>query len=136
LTNGSTPLRRRSTTSSRVLVPRAESSRAQAFEISATGPVFGTRVLEPAGAVAAREQAVLAALGIDPAALRPPPGIRLRGARRALRVRLANASAVAEGDTLRLRFALPAGSYASVALEELLGEPVASDDTQPARALS
>ena len=51
----------------------------------------------------------------------PPPGIRLRGARRALRVRLEAADAVAEGDALRLRFTLPAGSYASVALEELFG---------------
>jgi tRNA pseudouridine13 synthase len=98
-----------------------EAPRAAAFEISPTGPIFGTRVLAPAGAAAERERAVLAALGVDPEALRPPPGIRLRGARRALRVRLEAADAVAEGDTLRLRFTLPAGSYASVALEELFG---------------
>ncbi len=98
-----------------------EAPRAAAFEISATGPIFGTRVLEPSGAAADRERAVFAALGLDPEALRPPPGIRLRGARRALRVRLEAADAVAEGDALRLRFTLPAGSYASVALEELFG---------------
>ena len=113
-----------------------EAPRAAAFEISATGPVFGTRVLAPSGAAAERERAVFAALGIDPEALRPPPGIRLRGARRALRVRLEAADAVAEGDTLRLRFTLPAGSYASVALEELLGPHTGSDDTRPSVALS
>jgi tRNA pseudouridine13 synthase len=98
-----------------------EAPRAAAFEISATGPIFGSRVLAPSGAAADRERAVFAALGLDPQSLRPPPGIRLRGGRRALRVRLETADAVAEGDALRLRFTLPAGSYASVALEELFG---------------
>ncbi len=113
-----------------------EAPRAAAFEISATGPVFGTRVMTPSGAAAERERAALAALGIDPETLRPPPGIRLRGARRALRVRLEEAEAVAEGDTLRLRFTLPAGSYATVALEELLGPHTGSDDTRRSAALS
>ena len=113
-----------------------EAPRAAAFEISATGPIFGTRVLTPSGAAAERERAAFAALGIDPETLRPPPGIRLRGARRALRVRLEAADAVAEGDALRLRFTLPAGSYASVALEELFGPHAGSDDTRPAAALS
>jgi tRNA pseudouridine13 synthase len=98
-----------------------EAPRAAAFEISATGPIFGTRVLAPSGAAAERERAVFAAMGVDPEVLRPPPGIRLRGARRALRVRLEAADAVAEGDALRVCFTLPAGSYASVALEELFG---------------
>jgi tRNA pseudouridine13 synthase len=98
-----------------------EAPRAAAFEISATGPIFGTRVLAPSGAAADRERAVFTALGLDPEALRPPPGIRLRGARRALRVRLEAADVAIEGDALRLRFTLPAGSYASVALEELFG---------------
>ena len=98
-----------------------EAPRAAAFEISATGPIFGTRVLAPSGAAADRERAAFAELGVDPEKLRTPPGIRLRGARRALRVRLEAADAVAEPDALRLRFTLPAGSYASVALEELFG---------------
>ena len=113
-----------------------EAPRAAAFEISATGPIFGTRVLAPTGAAADRERAVFAAFGVDPEELRPPPGIRLRGGRRALRVRLEAAEAVAEGDTLRLCFTLPAGSYASVALEELLGPHAGSDDTRPGAALS
>ena len=113
-----------------------EAPRAAAFEISATGPVFGTKVLTPSGAAADRERAAFAALGVDPEKLRTPRGIRLRGARRALRVRLEAAEVVAEGDTLRLRFTLPAGSYASVALEEVFGPHCRSDDTRPATALS
>jgi tRNA pseudouridine13 synthase len=113
-----------------------EAPRAAAFEISATGPIFGTRVIEPTGAAAERERAALAALGVDPAALKPPPGIRLRGARRALRVRPEELDVAAVGDTLRLRFTLPAGSYATVALEELLGPHAGSDDTRRASGLS
>jgi tRNA pseudouridine13 synthase len=113
-----------------------EAPRAAAFEISATGPVFGTRVLSPSGAVAEREREVLAEFGIDPDALRAPPGIRLRGARRSLRVRPEAAEAAAEGDKLRLCFTLPSGSYASVALEELIGPQAGSDDTRPASGLS
>jgi tRNA pseudouridine13 synthase len=95
-----------------------EAPRAQAFEISATGPIFGTRVLEPAGAPAEREREALAAHGV-PAPLRPPRGIALRGARRALRVRPAQARLARRGSDLALDFALPAGSYATVLLEEL-----------------
>ena len=113
-----------------------EAPRAAAFEISATGPIFGTRVIEPSGAPAERERAALAALGVDLAVLKPPPGIRLRGARRALRVRPEELDITAVGDTLRLRFALPAGSYATVALEELLGPHAGLDDTRRASGLS
>jgi tRNA pseudouridine13 synthase len=120
----------------RVEDAQREAPRAVAFEISATGPVFGTRVLAPSGAAADRERAVFAAFGVDPETLRPPPGIRLRGARRALRVRLEAAELLADGDRLRLRFTLPAGSYASVALEELLGPCSGSGDTLRSAALS
>jgi tRNA pseudouridine13 synthase len=100
-----------------------EAPRAVAFEISATGPIFGTHVLEPRGAPLAREHAAYEALGIPRgAALRPPRGIRLRGARRPLRVRPASAACEAAGrDALRLRFELPPGSYATVLVEALLG---------------
>jgi tRNA pseudouridine13 synthase len=62
-----------------------ECQRCAAFEISATGPIFGTRVIAPGGAAARREATALAA-------------------------------------PLRLRFALPAGSYATVLLRELLDD--------------
>jgi tRNA pseudouridine13 synthase len=99
-----------------------EQPRAERFEISATGPVFGTRMAEPAGAPAERERAACAAFGVDPARFRPPPGVRARGARRALRVRPEALRAEPGGEgSLALEFELPAGSYASVLVEELLG---------------
>lgn len=101
----------------------AENLRAARFEISATGPIFGARMPMPRGVVAEREAGALEALGVPPLGeLRPPRGIRLRGARRPLRVRLVDFEMKLDGDRLRLRFELPAGSYASVVLEELFGQ--------------
>lgn len=100
--------------------PLREQPRAERFEISATGPIFGTRVLEPSRAPGERERTALAARGVTLG--RPlPRGLRLRGARRPLRVRPREASARVVAGGLYLGFVLPAGSYASVLVEELLG---------------
>lgn len=97
-----------------------EAPRAAAFEISATGPIFGSgRQREPAGAPAARERAALEACGV--AAWRSPRGLQVRGTRRPLRVPVRGAVAEYAGDALRLRFELPPGSYATVLVEELVG---------------
>jgi len=102
----------------------AESERAARFEISATGPIFGTRVIAPQGAVAEREAEAHAALGLPPPdAIRAPRGIRLRGARRPLRVRPLEPR-IGPGPqpgSLVVACTLPAGSYATVLLEELFG---------------
>jgi len=97
-----------------------EAPRAAAFEISATGPIFGTRVLAPHGAPAERERAVLEQFDVSPENLRVPRGIKLRGARRAVRVRPGEAALESVGGGLVLSFTLPPGSYATVLLEELL----------------
>jgi tRNA pseudouridine13 synthase len=97
-----------------------EAVRAAAFEISATGPIFGTKVLEAEGEAQLREQRVLERFDLLPENLRVPRGIRLRGARRALRVRPGAATAERHDDGLLIRFSLPPGSYATVLVEELL----------------
>lgn len=100
-----------------------ETPRAAAFEISPTGPIFGSRVLEPRGAPLQRERAAYEKFGLgDPKAIPVPRGIRLRGARRPLRVRPEAASLEPLGpQDARLCFVLPPGSYATVLVEELLG---------------
>jgi tRNA pseudouridine13 synthase len=111
---------------------RAEAARAAAFEISPTG-------LEPDGAVGVRERGALARYGIDPDALRAPRGIRMRGGRRSLRVRPEDVGASPVAGGLALRFTLPAGSYATVLLEEVLGSPTrrdASDDIRASASVS
>ena len=100
-----------------------ENARADLFEISPTGPLFGTKMKAPEGCVAEREALILRAQGIPSVAeLRPPAGIRLRGSRRALRVPLVGFTGDFEDEGLRLRFELPAGSYATVLVEEIVGE--------------
>ena len=99
-----------------------EAPRAAAFEISASGPIFGTKLLLPRGAPAEREAAVLRAAGI-PERLTPPRGIKLRGARRPVRVPVPDLDATPlAADAVRLRFSLPAGSYATVLAEALFTE--------------
>jgi tRNA pseudouridine13 synthase len=111
-----------------------EAPRAAAFEISATGPIFGTRTLAPSGAPAARERSALAAFGLDPdAPLELPRGLALRGARRSVRARPEAASLEAIPGGLRLRVTLAAGTYATVLVEALLaGEGV--EEVSPERA--
>ena len=118
---GDIAMRHASGGSFRVEDVEAEQVRVADFEISPTGPIFGTRVIQPAGAPAERERAALESWDIDPDALPRVPGIRMRGARRSLRVRLDDPSVEFEAASLRLRFGLPPGSYATVVLEEILG---------------
>jgi tRNA pseudouridine13 synthase len=119
-----------------------EQPRAVAFEISPTGPIFGNRVIEPAGEVASREKAALDSRGICLADLRPPSGIRMRGARRALRVRPNNARMRDFSGGCWLDFELPPGSYATVLIRAVLGEEpevgpeTVAGDMQPRPALS
>jgi tRNA pseudouridine13 synthase len=98
----------------------AEQARADRFEISPTGPIFGNRYDEPTAGPGERERAVLQAHGVAEA-LAAARGLRLRGGRRALRVRPAEATLEPVADALRLRFVLPPGSYATVLVDEILG---------------
>ncbi len=106
---------------------RREASRAAVFEISPTGPIFGSRVIEPRGEVALRERAAFVARGVAPEGLRAPRGVRLRGARRPLRVLPVDLELEALAEGLCVRVTLPPGSYATVLLEQLLA--AAPDDT-------
>lgn len=94
--------------------------RAAAFEISPTGPIFGTKMKRPAGAVATLESAALASFGLsDLNDVSPPRGIKLFGHRRPLRIKLASVDFLWRDGAVYLRFELPAGSFASTLVEEL-----------------
>lgn len=98
--------------------PEVDQPRVDAFEVSPTGPLFGPKMPRPQGEVDALEQAVLAEEGLTLEDFKRGGG-ETEGARRALRVRLESPEGVREGDDLLLSFTLPAGSYATVLLEEL-----------------
>ncbi len=104
--------------------PEREAVRAAAFEVSATGPIFGRKMRRPGGEVAALEAAVMAELGLPGAeAVAPPRGIRLDGGRRPLRVRPEGLAWAWREGVLHLEFELPPGSYATVMMAELFSGP-------------
>jgi len=99
-----------------------ENERAARFEISPSGPIFGTKMSQPLGAPLQRERAALLACGVpDTPELRPPRGISLRGARRSLRVRPVSLEYSIEDNSMQLCFDLESGSYATVLLENVFG---------------
>ncbi len=98
-----------------------EQHRADAFEISPSGPIFGYKMRLPAGDVLALESAALRDERIYREAFRKVVGIRLPGTRRALRIPMTLEDVSAADNTgICLSFILPAGSYATVVLEEVV----------------
>lgn len=98
-----------------------EQPRADAFEISPSGPIFGYKMRQPTGMVQEMELELLDTEGVDPTAFRRVAGIRLPGTRRPLRVLLELHQVVAVDIGIRLCFSLPSGSYATVVLDEIKG---------------
>jgi len=98
----------------------AEALRAECFEISATGPMFGCTMMEPEGAQQELEQSVLAAEGLILASFNLSGGLRMEGERRPLRVPVSDAEAALEGDDLIVSFALPRGAYATCVMSEIM----------------
>jgi len=101
----------------------AEAPRAAAFEISATGPIFGYRMTEATGRAKDIEDAVLAGEGFRPDDFRPGRDMKFHGARRPLRFRpdelAADTGTDEHGPFLELRFTLPSGCYATMILREI-----------------
>jgi len=104
--------------------PAIEQPRCTAFEISPTGPMVGYRMTMPTGHPLEIEQAVMEEHGIKPADFRVEGRHKIKGARRALRVRPTDielASGVDEnGPHITVAFTLPAGSFATVLLREIM----------------
>lgn len=100
-----------------------EQPRCDAFEISPTGPLFGSRMKQAAGRPAELERSVLAATGLDERLFDYREKFRLDGSRRPLRVPLENPKAAsgndANGAYLELSFTLPPGSYATCVTREI-----------------
>jgi tRNA pseudouridine13 synthase len=98
--------------------PLVDQPRMDAFELSATGPMFGPEMTTPTAEAWALEESVLTADGVTLETF-VAGGDETRGTRRLTRIPFA-ATWAAEGDALTLAFSLPAGSYATVVLRELL----------------
>jgi tRNA pseudouridine13 synthase len=84
-----------------------------------TGPMFGRKMYTPRGEAAAREAEVLAEAGLSPASF-AGFGKLLAGTRRHNLIFLDDLTASVEGEGVRVAVSLPAGSYATVLLSELM----------------
>ncbi len=96
-----------------------EQPRADAFEISPSGPIFGYKMRRPAGEVLTLEVELLTSEGVKTETFRKVAGIRLPGTRRPLRMSMELHQVTTVDVGLRISFTLPAGGYATVVLEEL-----------------
>ncbi|MBP1728934.1 MAG: truD [Deltaproteobacteria bacterium] len=95
-------------------------ARAASFEISATGPMFGRKMLIPAGQAAALEEEILETAGLPRDTFNGSGRFRLDGERRPLRVPLQDVTVAMDDGSLLLEFILPKGSYATSVLREIM----------------
>jgi tRNA pseudouridine13 synthase len=105
----------------------AEQARFDAKEIVTAGPMFGSKTYPAEGVAAEREAAVLRDNGMSPASF-GGFGKLVLGTRRHNLVYLDDLAAGWEPDGLRLSFTLPAGSYATVLLREVMKTAVDEDE--------
>jgi len=98
-----------------------ERRRVAAFEISVSGPIFGTRVDLAEGPAAELEARTLAESGLDTDSFRASGGLRLKGLRRPLRTPLRNVEIFQEDpEVLRVDFDLPSGCFATSVMREVM----------------
>ena len=101
-----------------------EQPRCEAFDISPTGPLVGYRMTLPQGEPLNVEQAVMAEQGLKPDDFRDTGRLKVKGARRPLRAAAEDVNLAAGADEngvhITVAFTLPAGSFATVLLRELM----------------
>jgi tRNA pseudouridine13 synthase len=93
------------------------------------GPMFGRKTFAAAAEAAAREEAALADAGLARSSFNGF-GKLLQGTRRHNLIYPDDLSATVEAEGVRLTFALPAGSYATVLLREVMKAEVADGDEE------
>lgn len=104
--------------------PVVDQPRLDAREVVPAGPMFGRKLFPAAEIAAEREAAILSDAGLTADAF-AGFGKLLAGTRRHILVYVDDLVAVNEPDGLRLGFSLPAGSYATVLLAEVMKTEVA-----------
>ena len=99
-----------------------EQPRADALEISPSGPLFGPKMIAPEGEPGKCEAQVLTEAGVTCEDFGRAEAERQPGARRPLRIPLLESPIIKESpDGIVLHVALPTGSYAPVLLAEVTG---------------
>jgi tRNA pseudouridine13 synthase len=106
-----------------------EQARFDQRETVHAGPMFGRKTFAAAADAAAREEATLADAGLTRAAFHGF-GKLMQGTRRHNLVYLDGLGATVEPEGVRLTFTLPAGSYATVLLREVMKTEVPDGDEE------
>ena len=98
-----------------------EQPRADRFEISPTGPLFGSRAPWASGEPGLIEETVITEQGETKEGLQQAArAAGFRGERRTLRIKLEDLEWSVDGDAVTLSFTLPPGAYATSVLRELM----------------
>jgi tRNA pseudouridine13 synthase len=104
-----------------------EQARFEARETVHAGPIFGKKTFPAAAIAADREAAVLRDADLSPAAF-TAHGKLMMGTRRHNLVYFNDLGATLEEAGLRISFSLPAGSYATILLREIMKSAVPAED--------
>lgn len=107
--------------------PEKEQPRADAFEISPSGPLIGLKMIAPTDEAGQIESKVVEQANLEPDDFRKMNKYRLKGARRPLRFQPRNAQVELlkdenGKDLLELKFELPPGCYATTLISEITKE--------------
>ncbi|MHC4295149.1 MAG: tRNA pseudouridine(13) synthase TruD, partial [Planctomycetota bacterium] len=101
-----------------------DQQRADAFEISPTGPIVGYKSKLADGEPGKIEREVLDSRGVSAEDFRRVGSLKVKGTRRALRFRLDSPTLQVDGDDhgqyLEINFTAPSGCYATVVLREIM----------------
>jgi tRNA pseudouridine13 synthase len=108
-----------------------EQARFDRRETVTVGPLFGRKTYPAQYDAALREAALLSAAGLTPASF-ARFGKLLMGTRRHNLVYIADLEATLQLESLQLTFTLPAGSYATVLLGEIMKTPLSKEEAGPA----
>ncbi len=98
----------------------AEQARADRLEISPSGPIFGSKMSEPAGEPGEIERRILARAHLEPGDFRMSLGLKNKGVRRPLRVPLTETTVEPAEGGFTVGFRLPKGAFATIALREII----------------
>lgn len=93
-------------------------ARADRWEISPTGPMFGPKMRWPESEARAREEALLQSVGLTPEHLKKWKRVA-PGTRRFVRVSVLKVGVTVSDNTVDLDFTLPAGAYATILVREI-----------------